>query len=147
MSATVTNHYFLLLKLNFDACNQLGLSVCVALINGPHIKRFKKTVFITWEHIKREIWLILILNSFHMCVSISVRCVSCLSTRWKCYWDPENHLCVSSKDESKHNLLEVSNSTFSLIHQPNRRLEDLMILRSPRVRASDIIQRLLSINS
>uniref|UniRef100_A0A8D3DQF7 Plexin D1 n=1 Tax=Scophthalmus maximus TaxID=52904 RepID=A0A8D3DQF7_SCOMX len=36
-------------------------------------------------------------------------CMSCLSTRWKCYWDQENHLCVSSKDESKHNLLEVSN--------------------------------------
>uniref|UniRef100_A0A8D3AL10 Plexin D1 n=1 Tax=Scophthalmus maximus TaxID=52904 RepID=A0A8D3AL10_SCOMX len=33
-------------------------------------------------------------------------CMSCLSTRWKCYWDQENHLCVSSKDESKHNLLE-----------------------------------------
>ncbi|GLD46284.1 plexin-D1, partial [Lates japonicus] len=33
-------------------------------------------------------------------------CVSCLSTRWKCYWDQENHLCVSSKDESKPNLLE-----------------------------------------
>ncbi|KAM9344220.1 plexin-D1 isoform 2-T2 [Pholidichthys leucotaenia] len=33
-------------------------------------------------------------------------CVSCLSTRWKCYWDQENHLCVSSKNDSKHNLLE-----------------------------------------
>ncbi|XP_075956191.1 plexin-D1 [Anarhichas minor] len=33
-------------------------------------------------------------------------CVSCLSTRWKCYWDPDNHLCVSSKDESKPNVLE-----------------------------------------
>uniref|UniRef100_A0A7N6FAA3 Sema domain-containing protein n=1 Tax=Anabas testudineus TaxID=64144 RepID=A0A7N6FAA3_ANATE len=40
-------------------------------------------------------------------------CESCLSTRWKCYWDQENHLCVSSKDESKHNLLEVSNSPIS----------------------------------
>uniref|UniRef100_A0A672ITK1 Sema domain-containing protein n=1 Tax=Salarias fasciatus TaxID=181472 RepID=A0A672ITK1_SALFA len=39
-------------------------------------------------------------------------CVSCLSARWKCYWDPENHLCVSSKDESKPGLLEVSNSPF-----------------------------------
>uniref|UniRef100_A0A3P9JHF6 Plexin D1 n=1 Tax=Oryzias latipes TaxID=8090 RepID=A0A3P9JHF6_ORYLA len=36
-------------------------------------------------------------------------CGSCLTTQWKCYWDLENHLCVSSKDESKHNLLEVSN--------------------------------------
>uniref|UniRef100_A0A3Q3XR60 Sema domain-containing protein n=1 Tax=Mola mola TaxID=94237 RepID=A0A3Q3XR60_MOLML len=35
-------------------------------------------------------------------------CVSCLSTRWKCYWDNENHLCVSNKDESKHSLIEVS---------------------------------------
>uniref|UniRef100_A0A671VRB3 Plexin D1 n=1 Tax=Sparus aurata TaxID=8175 RepID=A0A671VRB3_SPAAU len=35
-------------------------------------------------------------------------CVSCLSTRWKCYWDQENHLCVSNKDESVHNLLEVN---------------------------------------
>ncbi|XP_034733685.1 plexin-D1 isoform X1 [Etheostoma cragini] len=33
-------------------------------------------------------------------------CVSCLSTRWKCYWDPDMYQCVSSKDESKHNLLE-----------------------------------------
>uniref|UniRef100_A0AAQ5XBS6 Sema domain-containing protein n=1 Tax=Amphiprion ocellaris TaxID=80972 RepID=A0AAQ5XBS6_AMPOC len=38
-------------------------------------------------------------------------CVSCLSTRWKCYWDQENHLCVSTKDESKHNLLEVIDQT------------------------------------
>ncbi|XP_049437468.1 plexin-D1 [Epinephelus fuscoguttatus] len=42
-------------------------------------------------------------------------CVSCLSTRWKCYWDPNNHLCVSSKDESKHNLLESAASCPSLI--------------------------------
>ncbi|KAJ0036648.1 hypothetical protein NQD34_005325 [Periophthalmus magnuspinnatus] len=33
-------------------------------------------------------------------------CGSCLSTRWKCYWDLEKHLCVAGKDESKHNLLE-----------------------------------------
>uniref|UniRef100_A0AAQ5WZE6 Sema domain-containing protein n=1 Tax=Amphiprion ocellaris TaxID=80972 RepID=A0AAQ5WZE6_AMPOC len=38
-------------------------------------------------------------------------CVSCLSTRWKCYWDQENHLCVSTKDESKHNLLECDFGT------------------------------------
>ncbi|XP_035501084.2 plexin-D1 [Scophthalmus maximus] len=42
-------------------------------------------------------------------------CVSCLSTRWKCYWDQENHLCVSSKDESKHNLLENAASCPSLV--------------------------------
>ncbi|XP_042347723.1 plexin-D1 isoform X2 [Plectropomus leopardus] len=42
-------------------------------------------------------------------------CVSCLSTRWKCYWDPDSHLCVSSKDESKHNLLESAASCPSLV--------------------------------
>ncbi|XP_041859634.1 plexin-D1 [Melanotaenia boesemani] len=42
-------------------------------------------------------------------------CVSCLSTRWKCYWDQENHLCVSSKDDSKHNLLENTASCPSLL--------------------------------
>ncbi|KAK2851599.1 hypothetical protein Q5P01_007875 [Channa striata] len=42
-------------------------------------------------------------------------CVSCLSTRWKCYWDPKKHLCVSSKDESKHNLLENAASCPSLV--------------------------------
>lgn len=42
-------------------------------------------------------------------------CVSCLSTRWKCYWDQENHLCVSNKDQSKHNLLENAASCPSLI--------------------------------
>lgn len=31
VSATVTNHYFLLLKLNFDACNHFGLSVDITL--------------------------------------------------------------------------------------------------------------------
>ncbi|KAG7228117.1 hypothetical protein INR49_013400 [Caranx melampygus] len=42
-------------------------------------------------------------------------CVSCLSTRWKCYWDQEYHLCVSNKDESKHNLLENAASCPSLV--------------------------------
>ncbi|XP_029973726.1 plexin-D1 [Salarias fasciatus] len=42
-------------------------------------------------------------------------CVSCLSARWKCYWDPENHLCVSSKDESKPGLLESAASCPSLV--------------------------------
>lgn len=44
----------------------------------------------------------------HVCVHD--RCVSCLSARWKCYWDQENHLCVSNKDESNLNLIEVSNT-------------------------------------
>ncbi|KAM4562125.1 plexin-D1 [Odontesthes bonariensis] len=42
-------------------------------------------------------------------------CVSCLSTKWKCYWDQENHLCVSSKDDSKHNLLESAATCPSLV--------------------------------
>ncbi|XP_060912866.1 plexin-D1 [Labrus mixtus] len=42
-------------------------------------------------------------------------CLSCLSTRWKCYWDQENHLCVSNKDESKPNLLENAASCPSLV--------------------------------
>ncbi|XP_077369310.1 plexin-D1 isoform X2 [Festucalex cinctus] len=33
-------------------------------------------------------------------------CVSCLSTKWKCYWDQVKHQCVSTKDETTHNLLE-----------------------------------------
>lgn len=55
VSATVTNHYFLLLKLNFDACNQLGLSVCVALQMNhsvPHTQLWKMTIFTAWEQIK-----------------------------------------------------------------------------------------------
>ncbi|XP_014888891.1 plexin-D1 isoform X1 [Poecilia latipinna] len=42
-------------------------------------------------------------------------CMSCLSTRWKCYWDQEHHQCLSSKDESKPNLLESAASCPSLI--------------------------------
>uniref|UniRef100_A0A1A8J6R2 Plexin D1 n=1 Tax=Nothobranchius kuhntae TaxID=321403 RepID=A0A1A8J6R2_NOTKU len=42
-------------------------------------------------------------------------CMSCLSTRWKCYWDQENHLCLSSKDDTKENLLESAASCPSLI--------------------------------
>ncbi|KAM6925355.1 plexin-D1 [Xenentodon cancila] len=42
-------------------------------------------------------------------------CVSCLSTKWKCYWDPEKHQCVSSKDDSKHNLLESAASCPRLV--------------------------------
>ncbi|KAM4610879.1 plexin-D1 [Polymixia lowei] len=42
-------------------------------------------------------------------------CVSCLSTRWRCYWDQDSHSCLSSKDESKHSLLENAASCPSLI--------------------------------
>lgn len=48
-------------------------------------------------------------------IYVCYRCVSCLSTKWKCYWDQKNHLCVASKDDYNHNLLEVSN--VFLIHQ------------------------------
>uniref|UniRef100_A0A3B4UG02 Plexin D1 n=1 Tax=Seriola dumerili TaxID=41447 RepID=A0A3B4UG02_SERDU len=68
-------------------------------------------------------------------------CVSCLNTRWKCYWDQENHLCVSSKDESKNNLLEVSNAPFSnpSTKQTSGGSDNIKI---PQVKASDIIQTL-----
>uniref|UniRef100_A0A3B4WYL7 Plexin D1 n=1 Tax=Seriola lalandi dorsalis TaxID=1841481 RepID=A0A3B4WYL7_SERLL len=68
-------------------------------------------------------------------------CVSCLSTRWKCYWDQENHLCVSSKDESKNNLLEVSNASNPSTKQTSGGSDNIKI---PQVKASDIIQTLLS---
>ncbi|XP_013871381.1 plexin-D1 [Austrofundulus limnaeus] len=42
-------------------------------------------------------------------------CTSCLSTRWKCYWDQENHLCLSNKDDSKHHLIESAASCPHLI--------------------------------
>ncbi|XP_063320866.1 plexin-D1 [Pelmatolapia mariae] len=42
-------------------------------------------------------------------------CMSCLSTRWKCYWDQNNHLCVSSKDDANQNLLENAASCPSLV--------------------------------
>lgn len=48
MSATVTNHYFLLLKLNFDAYNQFGRSVCLTLQMNqsvPHALLLEMTVF------------------------------------------------------------------------------------------------------
>uniref|UniRef100_A0A673XKN7 Plexin D1 n=1 Tax=Salmo trutta TaxID=8032 RepID=A0A673XKN7_SALTR len=33
-------------------------------------------------------------------------CISCLSTRWRCYWDQNSHSCLSTKDDSKPSLLE-----------------------------------------
>uniref|UniRef100_A0A4W5MVV8 Plexin D1 n=1 Tax=Hucho hucho TaxID=62062 RepID=A0A4W5MVV8_9TELE len=33
-------------------------------------------------------------------------CISCLSTRWRCYWDQDSHSCLSAKDDSQHSLLE-----------------------------------------
>uniref|UniRef100_A0A4W5MVT8 Plexin D1 n=1 Tax=Hucho hucho TaxID=62062 RepID=A0A4W5MVT8_9TELE len=31
-------------------------------------------------------------------------CISCLSTRWRCYWDQDSHSCLSAKDDSQHSL-------------------------------------------
>lgn len=153
VSATVTNHYFLLFKLNFDACNQFGLSVYVIHESECFsCSTFEKNVFTAWEQIRgREIWQIC-LNAIRVsqhfpCVRVHLlynRCVSCLSTRWKCYWDLENHLCVSNKDESKHNLLEVSNPSPPRCFNPSTKQTPEDNIKIPPVRASDIIQTLLS---
>ncbi|XP_061158156.1 plexin-D1 [Syngnathus typhle] len=42
-------------------------------------------------------------------------CISCLSTKWKCYWDQERQQCVSTKDETKQNLLEDAASCPKLL--------------------------------
>uniref|UniRef100_A0A672ZNR2 Sema domain-containing protein n=1 Tax=Sphaeramia orbicularis TaxID=375764 RepID=A0A672ZNR2_9TELE len=100
------------IKLNFDVCNQLGLSDCGEAKGKDCI------------HV----------SQVFPCLCMSDRCVSCLSTRWKCYWDQQNHLCLSSKDESKNNLLEVRNSPYFFYkRQPNRRLEDLFNITIPLV--------------
>ncbi|XP_067096342.1 plexin-D1 [Osmerus mordax] len=39
-------------------------------------------------------------------IHVKTACGSCLSTRWKCYWDQQSHSCVSSKEDSTHTLLE-----------------------------------------
>ncbi|KAL1021519.1 hypothetical protein UPYG_G00014280 [Umbra pygmaea] len=44
-------------------------------------------------------------------------CLSCLSTRWRCYWDPNRHSCLSTKNESRHDLLENAFSCPSLVSQ------------------------------
>lgn len=66
-------------------------------------------IIMEWKMV--QIWqpLTLLLSVFVCVLTFDfVRCVSCLSTRWKCYWDQENHLCLSSKEDSKPNLIEVS---------------------------------------
>uniref|UniRef100_A0A3B5LUX3 Plexin D1 n=1 Tax=Xiphophorus couchianus TaxID=32473 RepID=A0A3B5LUX3_9TELE len=61
-------------------------------------------------------------------------CMSCLSTRWKCYWDQEHHQCLSSKDESKPNLLEVSNSPSNLsTRQIPGGVHDISILQKEKL--------------
>ncbi|XP_052337919.1 plexin-D1-like [Oncorhynchus keta] len=44
-----------------------------------------------------------------------IACISCLSTRWRCYWDQNSHSCLSTKDDSKPSLLENSASCPSLV--------------------------------
>uniref|UniRef100_A0A8C1QF57 Plexin D1 n=1 Tax=Cyprinus carpio TaxID=7962 RepID=A0A8C1QF57_CYPCA len=46
----------------------------------------------------------------------SCRCTSCLSAAWRCYWDPQLNVCVSSKDDTPHALLEVSVTHSHLLH-------------------------------
>uniref|UniRef100_A0A8C8HP17 Sema domain-containing protein n=1 Tax=Oncorhynchus tshawytscha TaxID=74940 RepID=A0A8C8HP17_ONCTS len=41
-------------------------------------------------------------------INPKIACISCLSTRWRCYWDQNSHSCLSTKDDSKPSLLEVS---------------------------------------
>ncbi|KAJ8016168.1 hypothetical protein DPEC_G00004390 [Dallia pectoralis] len=41
-------------------------------------------------------------------------CLSCLSTKWRCYWDPDRHSCLSAKDDSRLVLLENAASCPSL---------------------------------
>uniref|UniRef100_A0A3P9ALZ6 Sema domain-containing protein n=1 Tax=Esox lucius TaxID=8010 RepID=A0A3P9ALZ6_ESOLU len=42
-------------------------------------------------------------------------CLSCLSTKWRCYWDIHSHSCLSTKDDSRHELLENAASCPSLV--------------------------------
>ncbi|XP_064812730.1 plexin-D1-like [Oncorhynchus masou masou] len=44
-----------------------------------------------------------------------IACISCLSTRWRCYWDQNSHSCLSTKDDSKPSLLENSASCPSIV--------------------------------
>uniref|UniRef100_A0A9J8AGR5 Plexin D1 n=1 Tax=Cyprinus carpio carpio TaxID=630221 RepID=A0A9J8AGR5_CYPCA len=43
-------------------------------------------------------------------IHFKTACTSCLSTAWRCYWDPRNNLCVSSKESTPQVLLENSSS-------------------------------------
>uniref|UniRef100_A0A8C7SWH2 Plexin D1 n=1 Tax=Oncorhynchus mykiss TaxID=8022 RepID=A0A8C7SWH2_ONCMY len=48
-----------------------------------------------------------------------IACISCLSTRWRCYWDQNSHSCLSTKDDSKPSLLEVSYPSPSPLSPPS----------------------------
>uniref|UniRef100_A0A9J8DMR0 Plexin D1 n=1 Tax=Cyprinus carpio carpio TaxID=630221 RepID=A0A9J8DMR0_CYPCA len=43
-------------------------------------------------------------------IHLNTACTSCLSAAWRCYWDPQLNVCVSSKDDTPHALLENSSS-------------------------------------
>lgn len=146
MHLNVTNHYFLLLKLNFDACNQVCLSALLSKwITNQTL--FPELELITGSNCTEAktglIWQYFVLVSQLFYVYVCHRCMSCLSTRWKCYWDQNKHLCVSSKDDVNQNLLEVSNA----FNPPIRCLEELMILSFLVIRASVVIQTPLSKNT
>ncbi|XP_030640906.1 plexin-D1 [Chanos chanos] len=44
-------------------------------------------------------------------------CTKCLSTKWRCYWDQQRNLCVSSKDNIHGSLLENSASCPRMLAQ------------------------------
>ncbi|KAG7472234.1 hypothetical protein MATL_G00106780 [Megalops atlanticus] len=59
-------------------------------------------------------------------------CRSCLSTRWRCYWNQEKNICVSSKNDSKDHLLENASSCPSLVASkvppsPSGRPQDIVV--------------------
>uniref|UniRef100_A0A3P8Z7A1 Sema domain-containing protein n=1 Tax=Esox lucius TaxID=8010 RepID=A0A3P8Z7A1_ESOLU len=44
-------------------------------------------------------------------------CLSCLSTKWRCYWDIHSHSCLSTKDDSRHELLELTTTEKTQVFQ------------------------------
>lgn len=93
-------------------------------LTASHILNFcmgtdHREIIMEWKMV--QIWqpLTLLLSVF-VCPHFDfVRCVSCLSTRWKCYWDQANHLCLSNKEDSKPNLIEVSIYDLWSRHMPS----------------------------
>uniref|UniRef100_A0AAY4D4D9 Sema domain-containing protein n=1 Tax=Denticeps clupeoides TaxID=299321 RepID=A0AAY4D4D9_9TELE len=57
-------------------------------------------------------------------------CSSCLSTKWRCFWDQRTGQCVSSKEASQEALLEVRPPThcgYPTIRQPTVAVETVLI--------------------
>uniref|UniRef100_A0A4W4DQ77 Sema domain-containing protein n=1 Tax=Electrophorus electricus TaxID=8005 RepID=A0A4W4DQ77_ELEEL len=48
-------------------------------------------------------------------------CTSCLSTKWRCYWDQQSNACISDKDNVQGMVLEVStvNHPINELHAHN----------------------------